>query len=880
MPRFLRRSPGTAARHFVITIVAAFSVCAAEAQLRVVKDINTKQSPVGSSINGFNTIGNMTLFFANQDDTGNELWKTDGTEAGTVLVRDITPGPASGVPTGRSGAPVIGNRILFVASDGVHGFEPWASDGTSEGTVMLADINPGSANTNVGFGRLVGSTEYFVANNPSTGTELWRTDGTPGGTRMVIDLNPGPASSNFQALGVVDSLLVFRASDGVNAGIFTTDGTASGTHFVTRLATPTLSTTLGNQILFTIPSGTGKFDLMKTDGTESGTVLVRSGFITTATDSTIFFRVIDGFAYFLANDGISGNELWRTDGTTGGTGLVVDLAPGPANLPIVDLSIVNGLLLITEDGPTRRMWSSDGTAAGTRLVKIVPGAVPRLVTATRLYFGWDDGIHGHELWSTDGTSDGTVLVADINPGPAGSNPAALFARPNGLFLTADNGINGTEPWISDGTPGGTRMLKNLHPEEQLGSGAAALANVGGRIFFRASDGTSPSIWMTDGSTAGTVRLDVEGTGGGSAVASNGLYYFVRGDLPALELWRTDGTAAGTFRLFTMSESRFFAALVPFKGGLFFQGSDSAHGAEPWFTDGTVGGTRMIADIEPGPSGSFGYASGTVVGDRVYFPADGPEGTQPWVTDGTAAGTHRLVTGVALDQSTSPQAFTGVGNFVFFAAYLHDSAFNLLRTNIASGETSLVRHFEDRAPGRMWNAGGSLMFTLRNELWRSDGTEAGTTKVLGSIPTPLTYCDNGKDFAVAGGVLYWYAFTLEDVPELWRSDGTATGTFRLGSFPGPFAESLQTCLAHYLYSAGGHLYFIGRDAVHGAEPWVSDGTVAGTHLLWDVNPGLASSDPAEFLILGGSLYFTATTQTTGRELWAFDLASSRRRPSRP
>src|SRR5206468_2790908 len=83
-----------------------------------------------------------TLYFHGTDDThGAELWKTDGTAAGTVMVADVCPGLCSSAP---SYFATNGTRVFFTANDGVHGEEPWITDGTPGGTHMLADLEPGS----------------------------------------------------------------------------------------------------------------------------------------------------------------------------------------------------------------------------------------------------------------------------------------------------------------------------------------------------------------------------------------------------------------------------------------------------------------------------------------------------------------------------------------------------------------------------------------------------------------------------------------------------------------------------------------------------------------------------------------------------------------
>jgi ELWxxDGT repeat protein len=840
-------------------------------QPRLIKDINLRQVGIGSSPGGFASIGNVTYFFAQEAGTGNELWKTDGTEAGTTLVLDIRPGPTSGIPD-YAGTPAVGNRILFIADDGEHGREVWASDGTAGGTRMLADIAPGTATSNAQFGTVVGSTAYFIATAPASGIELWRTDGTPGGTGIVKDLNPGPGTSVPKGIGAIGSTFFFRGYDGVKPSLFATDGTEQGTHMIDPR--PAFSgAALGATLLFTLP-GAGTWDLMRTDGA-SEAIVVRPAFVGSPPES---LAVAGGVAYFVANDGISGSEIWRSDGTVGGTRIVADLAPGPGGLSLFGgITVMGDRIWFSTSGADAKLWISDGTAAGTRVMKDVPnGVAGRVSSGSRFYFAWNDGTHGNELWTSDGTQEGTTLL-EIAAGPESALfNSVIVPRPDGVFFTATNNVDGLEPWISDGTAAGTRMVKNIGRDTPEGSSPGGLANLGGKLFFSAYDGFSSSIWTSNGATATPLvvpDLYVNGQG----VASGALYYFVAGDLPRLELWRTDGTVAGTIRLFAMNESRVFATLLPFKGGLFFQGSDDEHGAEPWFTDGTVAGTRPIADVRPGNSGSYLYNDGTAVaGDWVYFPATATGGpAEPWRTDGTAAGTQRIAP-AGLHDAESPRAFTRVGNDVYFASALHDAAFNLWRTNIATGESVLVRRFDEGAPYAMWNVAGTLLFTLRDQLWRSDGTEAGTTIVRDDVAVPR--CFHRGDFAVGNGLLFWLAFH-DSVPELWRSDGTPAGTIRLGAFEGSSFNSLHECVPQALHFNAGRLYFAGSDPIHGAEPWISDGTIAGTNPLYDIVPGPTSSDAGGFFTLGNTLFFIANEPATGPELWSACLTDCRRRAVR-
>ncbi|MEW5979974.1 MAG: ELWxxDGT repeat protein [Acidobacteriota bacterium] len=185
--------------------------------------------------------------------------------------------------------------------------------------------------------------------------------------------------------------------------------------------------------------------------------------------------------YFSAFDGIHGRELWKSDGTPSGTIMVKDIYPGTGNSNPTHLTNFNGtLFFVANDGVhAYELWQSDGTPAGTALfteinvgiqdslssgVESGGEEIPMFVFNGYMYFNSNDQVHGDELWRTNGTPQGTVRW-----GPWGD--ASSFVRVDQVFYFASSYdanhtylAEGREVWKSDGTVIGTQLISDVHPQ--------------------------------------------------------------------------------------------------------------------------------------------------------------------------------------------------------------------------------------------------------------------------------------------------------------------------------------------------------------------------------------------------------------------------------
>ena len=377
----------------------------------------------------FTIVGNSFYFTARDGNHGEELWKSDGTEEGTVMVKDINTGINGSSPTFHT---AVGNTLYFRATDGINGYELWKSDGTESGTVMVKDIYSGSGDSYPSGITSFGNTVYFSATDGIHGNELWKTDGTASGTVLVKDIRPGEEMSGPGEFRMLGDLIIFQAYDEINGSeLWKTDGTESGTVLFKDINNGDESgccywrTVIDDTLYFVANDGTHGYELWKTDGTEAGTVMVIDIFSggvngVKAGNNPEYFSVVGSTLYFVGNDGTHGFELWKTDGTDVGTTMVRDINPGDSHSTPWGLTPVGDTVYFqarTSDGTY--LWKSDGTENGTSMVADLsyPGGVrpfSMISFDNSLYFKADDGINGEELWFTDGNGSGTHMVMNIN----------------------------------------------------------------------------------------------------------------------------------------------------------------------------------------------------------------------------------------------------------------------------------------------------------------------------------------------------------------------------------------------------------------------------------------------------------------------------------
>ena len=271
---------------------------------------------------------NSELYFRAISDAGNELWKTDGTEAGTVLVADINPGGDS-VPADFF---EFNGELFFLADDGESGREVWKTDGTPDGTLQLFDVLDGPQSSQARkFFEFNGEMLFIAVDQVAADIaihRLWRSNGETAGTtraadEIVLSLDTIEFEDKVFFSGFGPGTFVEpRSYNGENVTIIRdiADGEAS--------SNPQTFFEFKSEVYFSAETvGEGR-ELWKTDGTSDGTTLVLDIHAGEGSSSPDHFFEFEGELYFSADDGVHGREIWKTDGTTAGTQLVVDAVEG------------------------------------------------------------------------------------------------------------------------------------------------------------------------------------------------------------------------------------------------------------------------------------------------------------------------------------------------------------------------------------------------------------------------------------------------------------------------------------------------------------------------------------------------------------------------
>lgn len=910
--RLRDRRSDSLVRKLLIEVLEPRELLAAMPQLI---DINQQVAPLSSFPSQLMAVGDEVFFTANDGFHGAELWKSDGTDSGAVLVRDIASGIESSTPANLTN---VGGVLYFTANDGLTGVELWKSDGSEAGAVLVKDIRAGSAGASPAFLTNLNGTLFFTATDGAGARKLWKTNGTEAGTVSVTEK---PAFGLTRAGNAIYFRIggdLWKTETGSENAVFLKeikDGSSGIFDFLSQAD----AADVAGSLFFSVIQANGVNQLWKSDGSSGGTLLVRDFPARVPLDlaeAPRYFAPINGTLYFVVGESGTGIELWKSDGTEAGTIRVKDIFSGPASSYPTSLVNVNGTLFFNafNGGVGYELWKSDGTETGTTPVKqfnkgpFNPGPNYLTNVGGTLFFSAVDQASGRELWRSDGTEAGTVTVKDINlgnessfPGNLDDNGGTLVNVGGVLYFRSNDGVTGYELWKSNGTEAGTVRVKDIFTGTGDSNPTRPIDN-NGTLYFRANDGLSGNeLWKSDGTNSGTVRVkDIRSGPYGSdpryLTNVGGILFFAANDgVSGFELWKSDGLGAVRVKdVLGGASAADPRQLVNVGGTLFFAATDIAGGRELWKSDGTEEGTVRVKDIRPGFGSSSPYSL-VNVNSILYFTAnDGSTGEELWKSDGTEAGTVRvkdLRTGLA---SSLPSQLVSIGETLYFRANDGVNGLELWKSDGTEAGTALVKDIFVGSEGSypnlgtrtippLMNVSGMVYFAANDgasglELWKSDGTDMGTVRVKdirsGGGSSLATSTTSARPLAAnVDGVYFFSANDGVNGEELWKSDGTSAGTVLVKNIDNQVFSSAPKSLINL----GGTLFFAAKGG-DGDELWTSDGTAKGTVLVSDIvggstNSNYSGSFPSYLATAGGKLYFSANDIVHGRELWVLDLEPS-------
>ena len=317
----------------------------------LVRDI--RAGPSGSRPNALVAIGDRLCFLADDGVHQTEWWTTRGTAESTQLVADLDHGYLHVPPTNRA----LMNGVLYFAPDGSDRAEPYRTDCTRDGTSLLEDLRPGLAGSAPAAFTRVGDRVFFVASDRPNTWQLYATDGTPEGTVAVFDTRPevAPGPVEVQASGPL-SARQRRALEETVSSAEPLDPNRPRELFA-----------LGERVVFFFDDGTHGPEPWVSDGTPGGTHVLKE--TRPGGDSILPTRPLaaGGVLYFFSTLSRPALELWATDGTEASTRRVA-LLPEGSELGWQRAGQGGGIVfdLKTSGASKMALWTSDGTEGGTQ----------------------------------------------------------------------------------------------------------------------------------------------------------------------------------------------------------------------------------------------------------------------------------------------------------------------------------------------------------------------------------------------------------------------------------------------------------------------------------------------------------------------------------
>jgi ELWxxDGT repeat protein len=826
-----------------------FFVSKAYSQIpQLLKDCNPQN---GSSNQYGHTAVNNTLFFVADDGiNGEELWKTDGTEKGTIIVKNIGFEHFRSFPKELTH---LNGMLYFTANDEKHGNELWKSDGTELGTVLVKDINKGKSSSQPSLLTAYNQQLYFVVNENGLYSTIWQSNGSESGTISVAKIQQGNDKIKISSLVPAGRFMFLIGEINGKLALWSLEKGNNQLTFIKVFETKAYEnkeafSTINESLVFAACNEKNNEELWISDGTKEGTKLLKEILIGAKPSSPKHFFKHQDKVYFSVNNTKNEAELWQTDGSLNGTKLIKKIGSKANNiLDIQYASLGKNITLSVVEGKQNQhtvYGLTDNVFKSIAIFSINDFQSRIGVVKGELYVKKQVNSQEEVLCKLDvNTNQQKDVIVKNNLGVFSS--VLSFFEWNGRFLSvANDGISGVE--LFEIKSNQFTLIKNIQ-EKGVGSYPSSFRKLGSQFsFFTLPSSQQTDLWISDGSRANTkqvysFKLEEDETIDGVISMNQQLYFFKR-NFNQYEFWQSNGTEKGTKLLKTIIikdktvvestevktkkvksdiQQYYPISIIQNQGKLYFNLFTESAGNELWTYDSKLGELKLLKDIYRGNESS-NPSYFVVFKESVYFAATNyNEGTEFWKTDGTVAGTLMVKDVWHGANSSSPAHFEVFNNQLYFAASSEQNG---------------------------------------DELWKSDGTTNGT-QLLKDI-----YFGEGdshpEELLSNGTFLFFTANNGKQGIELWQSDGSAEGTkMTKDLFVGGEGSSPQ-----FLTSFNGMLYFVAEEVNSGNELWVSNGTEKGTKLVKDIKKGKSHSFIEDLCIVNERLYFKAVSGENNPEVY--------------
>jgi ELWxxDGT repeat protein len=739
--------------------------------------------------------------------------------------------------------PTIDSKV-YISTTGITsiGTELFAYNISNNTLYLVEDINTATYGNNIGWGsypfylEAIGSTLYFAAEGSSaTGKELWAYNTTNSTSWLVADINPGAGDGNPTYILPIGTSIVFAANDGTHGKELWTYETTNNSYWQVS-------------------------DINQLVNTGGSSIHQLSSWYSTILGTRLMFWADDG------NSQGTGNELWAYETSNTTLWQVADINSGPGDSSLA--------LKITREG-------------------------------TRMYFAADDGSNGNELWAYEATNDSVWLLADICSGGCDSNPDEIAVMGDLLIFSADGGVYGRELFVynltndtawmradlySDG--GVSQTSRHSNPEIIAVTGTQLLIEAKEKRFLNifSSEGrslfvyetTNDTIWwngrlgLTNGSSeanilGGTINMGTEVvfalgcTSQGSVACPNN-------DAGGQSFWVYTPSHVTIPDDFTPSGGNVAEPPTGGFGGVWGGGTGSGTGGGSG--SGTSGGLAIspasttvtltnntamtpitynwiggsagatityngngtsweVADINPGGMDSIRYP--VVIGTRTYFEAnDGINGEELWAYEATNDSAWMVADINNGGGNGEPEVLLNVGTRIFFRA-------------------------DDGTHGE--------------ELWTHETTNDSTWMVA-DLRSGFNNGSNAFPSAAIGTRLFFIADDDIHGWELWAHEMTNDSTWMVADI---YNGSSSSYGGSNGIAVGSRFYFNannGNSSSSHGDLWVYE---MNNETMWNLTdsraPSYGPKNPAQFQLMGSTLYFRGYSDDSSREnIWAHDTTN--------